>query len=338
MRTKFWLSNRGLVKFLPTLCLSIASPAFAGFQGNVEFTDLEKETHLQQMDQFLETASDCLHGELDRHKQFMKKYGVSAFYGENSSFAKKAGPNGTKVPTTVEEKRKMLLDADVDEDLAKQMVPDQPCAGGVEECPLMMQPTSCIGIALKCISKSLKATGQDQTWAKLRKYVVMENQSTGNALLDGLQKLGWKLAYWNPDTDKNEKWDAKDQKDYPGNPQNIWGQHAAMWKQVQTSHMYYFNHVDDWETLVDFGGRTPRATKDAGFFVGIAHLGYHVFPGSYGRVLEGHSTREITDKKTVEESAFSPDRFLGGGGPRGGPYKSGLMALPPGVLDHLDRR
>ena len=61
-----------------------------------------------------------------------------------------------------------------------------------------------------------------------------------------------------------------------------------------------------------------------------AHLGYHVFPGTYGQIIEGHSTRIVNDPETLQTSPFNP--LVLGGGPRGGPYKSGIVAVPPGYL------
>ena len=75
---------------------------------------------------------------------------------------------------------------------------------------------------------------------------------------------------------------------------------------------------------------TADAVKNIPFFVGIAHLGYHVFPRSYGQIIEGHSTRQLNDPQALETSPFNP--LVKGGGPRGGPYKSGLIAIPPGYL------
>ena len=91
-----------------------------------------------------------------------------------------------------------------------------------------------------------------------------------------------------------------------------------------------FRSVDDYRKLVNFGAETPELLKQIPFFVGIAHAGYHVFPGTFGRVLEAHSTKKITDPKNLESAPFNP---LAGEGPTGGMYHSGLIAIPPGFLN-----
>ena len=95
-------------------------------------------------------------------------------------------------------------------------------------------------------------------------------------------------------------------------------------------HKYFWTTVDDWSSLVNFGRSEPELIKKIPFFVGIAHLGYHVFPGTYGQIIEGHSTRIVNDPETLQTSPFNP--LVLGGGPRGGPYKSGIVAVPPGYL------
>ncbi len=322
MRTRiFALGALALVTALP-------SPSqAAGWNGSVEFTEAEKSAHLQALPQILDTASECLEFDLRRHKTFIKEYGVSAFYGDNSSFAVKTLRDGTRVATTKEEKREFLREEGLDEESVEALVPNGECKGGLDECPEMMQPTSCIGLVMKCLKKGMLEAGHAETWQKIRLF-ALANGVSGNSVIHALRGLGWKAVYWNPDTSRNEKWDERDRRNHPGNPKNIWGQHADSWKTVQEKRKYYLNDVDDAESLVDFGHFPPRWLKKVPFFFGIAHLGYHVFPATYGDIMEAHSTRKITDKKTVEKSKFQP--LIPLGGPRGGQYNSGLMAIPPG--------
>lgn len=312
------------------LLLSQPTAANAGFKGTLEFSPEEKALHLKQLQQIIGTAADCLEDDIARHKRFMKEYDISAFYGDNSPFAKVTNRDGTSRFTTKEEKRYMLRKAGISKDFLKELIPDGDCKGGLEECPNMMQPTSCIGMVMKCMAKGFRAVGNEDTWQKLRRYTIA-NGVQGDAFMDGLQKLGWKIFYWNPDVSLNEKRDRKDQRNYPGNPKNIWGQHEASWQSVLNKRRYYFNVVDDYSSLVNFEKDPPEWIKSVPFFVGIAHLGYHVFTGAHGEVVEAHSSRPITDKETVEKSEFSPGRRSGG--PRGGMYLSGIMAIPPGYGD-----
>lgn len=99
------------------------------------------------------------------------------------------------------------------------------------------------------------------------------------------------------------------------------------WATIKSRGMYYMNPVDDARSLVNFKTEMPEKFLDVPFYVGTAHTGYHVFPGTFGQVIEGHNTRAITDRNTLESSPFNP--MEDGGGPRG-QYFSGLVAVPPG--------
>lgn len=318
-----------LASFTALASVLLLTPAlsYAGFKGSIEFTAEEKAKHVDQLDNIMHAAADCLEADITRHKMFMKKYDISAFYGDNSNFAKVTNGDGSIRYTSKDEKRELLRKAGINRNFLQELIPDAECKGGIDECPNMMQPTSCIGMVMKCLAKGFRSVGHEESWQKLRRYAIA-NGVQGDALLDGLQKLGWKILYWNPDVSLNKKRDQKDQRDYPGNPKNVWGQHEATWQTVLNKRRYYFNEVDDYSSLVNFGKKPPRWMRDVPFFIGIAHLGYHVFPGTYGDVVEAHSARPITDKETIEKSEFSPGSRKGG--PRGGMYLSGIMGIPPG--------
>jgi hypothetical protein len=315
--------------------LSSTPPARAdmpGYSGSIAFTEAEKRRHEQGLKAIMETASACLEEDLSRHADFVRRFGISAFYGDNSSFAKKKikRPDGSTavVATTDDDKRAHLRRFRLDESLIRQLIPPKACPRGIADCPLLMQPTSCIGLSLKCLGNGFQAAGQGELWQRLYAF-TKKNNARGDALQMGLQQLGWQLVYWNPDFSKAREWDREEQARYPGNPKNIWGQHEASLRSVLSSrHKYLYETVDDWSSLVNFGATVPARIQQVPFFVGIAHLGYHVFPGSYGRIIEGHSTRQISDAETLQTSPFSP--LMEGGGPRGGPYKTGLVAIPPG--------
>jgi hypothetical protein len=96
------------------------------------------------------------------------------------------------------------------------------------------------------------------------------------------------------------------------------------------SNTYYFNKVDDKTLLVNFGTSVPSQFRSVPFFVGIAHTGYHVFPGFTGNVIEAHSTRLLSSVDNLEKSPFNP--LANGGGPRWTAtekYRSGLVGVPP---------
>ena len=109
----------------------------------------------------------------------------------------------------------------------------------------------------------------------------------------------------------------------------VWGGHALRYASAKNKATYYDLHVDDADKLVGFVKSPPAAFKQVPFFVGTAHVGYHVFPGRKGDVIEAHSMRAMNAKDNMEVSQFNP---LGpGGGPRwtnSEKYRSGLIAVP----------
>lgn len=268
------------------------------FKGSISFTSNEKEIHRRSIDLINRTASDCLKDDLQKHQSFFRQHGFSPFYGDRSSFAK----------LTKAEKQSHLRRLGKNPNYVE-----------------IMQPTSCVGLALKCLERGFQAAGQGQYWSKIARYTRLNNQY-GNALQHALQSIGWKILYWNPAPQNNEAWDNYEKRKDPTNKEWFWGWHSYRYLTVNRQSMYYFNKVDDARTLVGFGTQVPRQFKAIPFYIGTAHTGYHVFPGMYGQVIEGHSTRPITDYYTIESSEFNPLKT--GAGPRG-QYMSGLIAIPP---------
>ena len=160
------------------------------------------------------------------------------------------------------------------------------------------------------------------TWKKVDRFTVA-NGVGGTAMQFALQKLGWRVLYWNPTSSESvmRRWDDDD---FARNGENasgtnvvtwqsertnsrgqhiynpVWGSHLYRFKTVMNRDKYYLNPVDDKRSLVGFGDSEPRVLARVPFFVGIAHAGYHVFPGSYGTVIEAHSTRDI---RSIDNSA-----------------------------------
>lgn len=153
---------------------------------------------------------------------------------------------------------------------------------------------------------------------------VKDNGMDGSALLDALQKLDWMILYWNPNPRENARWDSED------GTRKSRGWHAERHKQVTTKGSYYSNTVNDRETLVGFGSQSPAALRHVPFFIGVAHTGYHVFPGFRGDVIEAHSMRALDSIDNLEKSPFNP--LAKGGGPRWTAtekYRSGIIGVPP---------
>ncbi len=281
------------------LALGLALPltGFAGHRGDISFTPAERADHELGQDAILSTAAACLRGDLEHHRAFFKRYGISPYYGDRSKFGK----------LSYAEKKNYLRAMGIDVKLLPQL-----------------EPTSCVGITMSCLGAGFKAAGQNAYWQRIRAFVLL-NGVDGTALQAGLQQLGWKILYWNPDVRMNREWDRTERAKNPSNSDRLWGYHEENWKNVRNHNRYLFNSIDDSRLLVNFGAQTPNVLRDIPFFVGTAHMGYHVFPGTFGEVVEAHSTRAINDFKTMQSAEFNP---LAGKAPTDGMYHSGLIAVP----------
>ena len=213
-RRKVPLMLHSLRPLATLVFLCLAQEALAGYRGNISFDLADQDRHLQGIQTIMKRASQCLREDLSRHQEFLKRFGISAFYGDNSSFAKKIvrGPDGReiRVSTSPEEKRNMLRSYGIGESLLMDFVPAVSCFSVGEnpvplenpafrdQCRLALRPTSCIGLSLKCLGEGFHAAGQDDLWNQILQFTV-ENGVQGDALQVALQKLGWRIAYWNPD-------------------------------------------------------------------------------------------------------------------------------------------
>lgn len=289
-------------RLLPVLAALAVAPltASAGYQGSISFTADEIARHQQDVGKITQTAAACLQRDYQHFQDFFRKYGVSPYYGDRGSFGKLSYAG----------KKEYLREIGKDPNLVAQM-----------------EPLSCVELMLNCLGEGFKNNGEADLWARIRAYTVL-NGVDGMATQNALQMLGWKLLYWNPDVRMNGEWDRSEREHNPSNSDRFWGYHQENWVSAQHGR-YLYNHVDDARELVNFGTQSPELLKKVPFFVGIAHMGYHVFPGSFGRVVEAHSTKQITDSHNLESSPFNP---LAGEGPTDGMYHSGLIAVPPGSL------
>ena len=270
----------------------------AGFSGAVEFTVEEKAAHQRHIGTITRQARRYLEDIYRDHLAFYRRYGVSKYYGDRST----------------------LLDTRAKRIAALQQ------AGAPVSLVDQLVPSSCIGLSLNALAAGFRAPGDpalESAYQKILQF-ARANDLDGSAVLHALQKLGWRIYFWNPAPPQNERWDAEERN---------WrskGWHAYRYSTVMNRGNYYYNTVDDKALLVGFGTQVPGAFRSAPFFIGVAHTGYHVFPGFEGTVIEAHSTRLLSSVNNLETSPFNP---LGsGGGPRWTPtekYRSGLIALPP---------
>ena len=269
------------------------------------FTSAEIKKHRDTLPVFTDAAADFLDWVYADHLAFHAKWGVSKYYGDRK-------PEHSTLEKRIAQLKKFGKPAA----LASQQV-----------------ATACILLAMQACEHGFNETGMASTWKKINAQLLIGEKLFGTDLQIMLQQLGWKIYYWNPDPAQNAKWDAEDQTINPLKPGRkwmpVWGGHALRYASAKNKSAYFDTRVDDAAALVGFGKSPPAAFKNVPFFVGIAHAGYHVFPGRRGDVIEAHSMRIMTAKDNIEVAPFNP---LGAGGaPRwtnSEKYRSGLIAVP----------
>jgi hypothetical protein len=269
------------------------------------FTAAEIRKHRDTLDVFTDAAADFLDWVYDDHIAFFNKWGVSKYYGDR------------KPEHRTREKRMGQL-----RKFGKpQFLVDQQVA------------TACIVLAMQACERGFNATAMPNTWKKINTQLRKDGKLYGTDLQIMLQQLGWKIHYWNPDPSKNAEWDADDKALNPLRPGRVWmpvwGGHVLRHASAVNRGIYHDSKVDNATKLVGFKKTQPPAFKNVPFFVGIAHAGYHVFPGRRGDVVEAHSMREMIARDNIEVAPFNP--LAAGGAPRwtrSEKYRSGLIAVP----------
>jgi hypothetical protein len=293
--------------------LLLAPPAEA-YVGTISFSEAEKLEHSSKIGVITETANACLNRTWNSHLSFFKANKVSKYFG-NRRYIKGEEPGKRADGKALTPIRPELRKRGISPDLEKQLT-----------------SMSCVDLARQCLAEGFSAAGEAEYWKRIDTF-NKQNGNIGPAILLGLQAIGWKLVYWNPDPSQNEAWDEADQKRAPGNPSHVWGHHAVRYKSVMGPKAKYYEYtVDDRRTLVGFRDQVPASFLSVPFFVGFAHTGYHVFVGGEGEVIEAHSVRDLFSLENVEKNRFNP---LAGGAPmstRTEVYRSGLIAVPPGSM------
>ncbi len=260
------------------------------FADVASFSEDEVKNHRENINQLSQVTANCLDAVYEDHIDFFDTWGVSKYYGDrNPIYSTKQGRiEALKLynkPTNL-----------------------------VEE----LEPISCIGLAMRCLEEGFAAVGQQETWDKIYSALAVNKNFYGTDLQKSLIKLGWKSYYWNPNPENNAKWDAEDQKINPLKPgakwNPVWGGHAYRYNQALKG--YYFEkdlYVHDATSLVGFKDVQPEFFSQIPIFIGVAHAGYHVFPGRLGEVIEAHSMRKLNSRDNLEFSEFNPLKT--GGGP-----------------------
>ena len=269
-----------------------------GFKDSISFTAGEKTAHVKHLSAIIGAARKYLEDIWKDHNAFYDKNKVSRYYGDRNKAY----------------------------DTPAQRIAELRQAGVSERLEPELRPTSCIGLTLGSLKNGFGAAGDpdlSSAWEKIAAYVKANDQD-GLALINALQKLDWRIWYWNPDPSMNAAWDIEDGE----RPSRGW--HAERYRTVMKSNNYYFNRVDDKSLLVGFKTAIPKQFLEIPYFVGVAHTGYHVFPGFQGEIIEAHSMRRLDSRDNLEKSQFNPLKL--GCGPRwtaSEKYRSGVVCLPP---------
>jgi hypothetical protein len=269
------------------------------------FSTAEIRKHRDSLDAFGKAAADFLDWVYADHIAFFDRWGVSKYYGNRK-------PEHRTYELRVRQLRKF---------------------GKPVSLADLQVATACVTLAMQAVEHGFNATGMANTWKKILNQLKIDQKFYGTDLQIMLQQLGWKIYYWNPDPSRNAAWDADDQATNPLKPPRkwmpVWGGHALRHASVMNKGIYYETKVDNATALVGFKTNPPAAFRTVPIFVGIAHAGYHVFPGRRGDVIEAHSMREMIARDNIEISPFNP--LANGGGPRwtrSEKYRSGLIAVP----------
>ncbi|QDK45940.1 hypothetical protein DOM22_12650 [Bdellovibrio sp. ZAP7] len=308
------LAGALLILVSPVLGWSQEKPA------DLVVTPQEKAMYLEHNQTVVDVASQCIQETYKTHIAFFNKYGISKYYGDRN-------------PSLNTREKRLAVIKSVG---APASIIDQ------------LEGISCIGLTRKCLKQGFEATQNplmSALWSRLDQNLISRG-TDGLVLTQHLQKLGWKILYWNPRPDLNAEWDAEDPMIMAGKPVSwdsgirnsqgqfiyhpAWGMHGMRYNQVMKKDVYYNVKVDDKTTLVNFDIELPQAFIDNAFFVGVAHAGYHVFPGSFGQVIEAHSMRRLDSIDNLEKGQFNP--LAVGGAPQWTKiekYRSGIVAIPP---------
>lgn len=308
------------------LLVGLSAQALA-WEGSISFTEQEKADHARKVHMITAAAADCLNEKWVDHVEFYHTHkaggrNLSKYYG-NRRYVKGDKPakraDGAALTPIRPELRKYGFDPRLEEQLTS---------------------ISCVDLARMCLRRGFQQAGQLEYWERIDAFNKL-NGNIGPVIQIGLQALGWKQVYWNPDPRQNAEFDKMDKQLNPANKLNYWGYHSYTYNNVKNRNVYYeykrhgqlFQYiVDDKTTLTGFGTSVPKVFKDVPFFIGFAHLGYHVFVGFKGEVIEAHSVRSLFGFDNLEFNPFNP---LAGGAPMSTSsevYRSGLIAVPPGYL------
>jgi hypothetical protein len=292
---------------------STATGAF--FKGHIEFSPAEKAAHDRGLKTLIDTALTSLQATTQKQQASLDACGAGFLFGYLSPFSK------------MDESTRDIW-------VAQHATCNRP--------PLVSQilESSCELFANRFVKEGFAAVGLQAAYARINSFLEA-NDRDGLALAYSLKKLGWKIVYWNPDVNATP--------DLPTSNREIVGitldDHIEDTRNALTRKIYGGVSID--ALMINFEplpkSTTPRddrafkALVKVPYYIGISHDGEHVWSGSYGSVIEAHSSFDPDSKRNLETGAFHP--------PFGSPvgrivvenrkrhkyfYYSGIIAIPPG--------
>lgn len=301
-----------------------------------EVGENERETMKKNSPEFSSAAATFLIQRWDNHLIFFNEHGFSQFWS-----TQKYGNSGQE---TIESHLKRKCGSKTLSEVQSQLVRH-----------------SCVEFTLDAIEAGMTSVGMEREFGHLKK-LSEKSDLDGAVLVIGLQKLGWKVYYYNtlpslsvPEEESKEereiriasairtmkKWDEGFM-----TSTRPYGPHWWSWYTTVNRGNYKYKElkVDDAESLVGFGETPPQLISEIPFCVAIGNNAYHVFPIVHGEVIEGHSGLDIWNPKIIERNPFNPARGGRGapglkvgasdnGGPTGSTflYSSGLICVPPSM-------
>jgi hypothetical protein len=284
------------------------------FNGDLQFSENEKAQHLAGISNLIQVTTDSMKDFAERHFESIDRCGLGLLFGFKSQFA---SMNAAKRDQYIQQNSKCAQPPRRDE----------------------INITSCELHTNRHLEKGFEAIGQAQVFKKIDQFLA-NNGRTGIALAYALTKLGWKVAYWNPDVVTPHP-TPTNRRQMGATPTD----HTVSYRLVKNQGRYYGVPVTGW--MINFDPKAPSPTikqtaaleafKKAPYFIGVAHGGFHVFPGYEGIVNESHSPYNPNNRKNIEIGKFDPLKespqglnITVGNTRKLYHYSSGIVVLPPG--------
>ncbi len=336
------------------------------------FSPSEMKTYKQFNQQITDTAAKCLNTNYLEWKKFFAENGFSYYYGDRDinyntenkrlDFLKSVKKSTSEFVTQ--------FNTDANFRIKQKTIPAR--ISKINNDPNFIEnfkknvgfkPMSCIGLTRKCLAEGFDSVDNSiikNIWNKIDSN-LKDSDMGGMNLIKNLQKLGWKVLYWNPDPSQNSEWDQLNVKNWvtpeylprmkvvnfdtgapiPNKPgqyyyYSAWGMHESHYKNIMNKNRYFDVRVDDKNLLVNTKNVTPLVLQKAPYYIGTAHVGYHVFSGYNGQIYEGHSERSLTGGTNLEHGYYNP--ATKGGSPKSTlyeQYRSGIIVVPPGYLENF---